>query len=118
MSATTFIWVHAHNERDAAFHSRVAKAGAWVEFDGISASSVARHVEMVRHMKELGLLGRVLVSHDAGWYRVGEPGGGQFRGFDTLFTLFVPALTAAGFTKDEVRQLLVDNPRRALARLG
>lgn len=116
--ATTFIWVHAHNERDAAFHSRVAKAGAWVEFDGISASSVARHVEMVRHMKALGLLGRVLVSHDAGWYRVGEPGGGQFRGFDTLFTLFVPALTAAGFTKDEVRQLLVDNPRRALARLG
>ena len=113
---SAFIWVHAHNERDAAFHSRVGKAGAWVEFDGISENSVARHVDLVRQMKELGLLGRVLVSHDAGWYRVGEPGGGQFRGFETLFTLFVPALTAAGFTKEEVRQVLVDNPRRALAR--
>ena len=67
-------------------------------------------------MKEQGLLGRVLVSQDAGWYRVGEPGGGEFRGFDTLFAKFVPALIAAGFTKAEVQQLLVDNPRRALTR--
>jgi predicted metal-dependent phosphotriesterase family hydrolase len=56
----------------------------------------------------------VLVSHDAGWYRVGEPGGGKFRPFDTLFTSFVPALKGAGVTESEVRQLLVDNPRRAL----
>jgi phosphotriesterase-related protein len=113
--ASAFIWVHAHSERDTAFHTRVAKAGAWVEFDGISESSVERHVDLVSRMKAEGLLGRVLVSHDAGWYRVGEPGGGQFRPFDTLFTTFVPALTASGFTASEVRQLLVDNPRRALA---
>jgi predicted metal-dependent phosphotriesterase family hydrolase len=116
--ASAFIWVHAHNERDPAFHRRAAKAGAWVEFDGISENSVGRHVELVRQMKQYGLFERVLVSHDAGWYRVGEPGGSQFRGFDTLFTAFIPALTASGFTKDDVRQLLVDNPRRALARQG
>lgn len=113
--ASAFIWVHAHNERDAAFHTRVAKAGAWVEFDGISESSAERHVELVSQMKAQGLLGRVLVSQDAGWYRVGEPGGGEFRPFDTLFTKFMPALAAAGLTKTEVRQLLVENPRRALA---
>ena len=77
--ASRFIWVHAQSERETAFHTRAAKAGAWVEFDGISESSVARHVELVTQMKAQGLLGRVLVSHDAGWYRVGEPGGGQFR---------------------------------------
>ena len=114
--ASAFIWVHAHNERDATFHHRAAKAGAWVEFDGISDGGVARHVELVRDMKAHGLLGRVLVSHDAGWFRVGEPDGGRFRAFDTLFTAFVPALTAAGVTKPEVAQLLVENPRRALAR--
>jgi phosphotriesterase-related protein len=114
--ASAFIWVHAHNERDAAFHTRVARAGAWVEFDGISDSTVERHVELVRQMKAQDLLGRVLVSHDAGWYRVGEPGGGEFRPFDTLFTKFMPALTASGLTKTEVRQLLVENPGRALAR--
>jgi phosphotriesterase-related protein len=111
---SSFIWVHAQSERDPAFHARAAKAGAWVEFDGISDSTVARHVELVVQMKAQGLLGLVLLSHDAGWYRVGEPGGGTFRPFDTLFTKFVPALTAAGLTSEEVRQLLVVNPRRAL----
>ncbi len=111
---SAFIWVHAHSERDPEFHERVARRGAWVEFDGIAEASVARHVELVRHMKAQGLLGRVLVSHDAGWYRVGEPGGGQFRPYDTLFSAFLPALRAAGFTDAEVRQLLVTNPRTAL----
>ena len=112
--ATRFIWVHAQSEPDTSWHARVAKAGAWVEFDGIADASLARHVELVRHMKELALLDRVLVSHDAGWYRVGEPNGGAFRGFGTLFTAFLPALARAGFTSGEVQQLLVDNPRRAL----
>jgi phosphotriesterase-related protein len=114
LPASSFIWVHAQSERDPAFHTRVAKAGAWVEFDGISEASIARHVELVVLMKTQGLLGRVLVSHDAGWYRVGEPDGGQFRPFDTLFTKFIPALTAAGVTSSEVNQLLVENPRQAL----
>jgi phosphotriesterase-related protein len=113
--ASAFIWVHAHNERDTGFHTRAAKAGAWVEFDGLSDTSLERHVELVRHMKAEGLLGQVLVSHDAGWFHVGEPDGGQFRSFDTLFAKFIPALTNAGFTKEEVRQLVVENPRRALA---
>ena len=60
----------------------------------------------------------MLVSHDAGWYHVGEPDGGEFRPFDTLFTTFVPALKAAGLTEADVQQLLVDNPRRALTPHG
>ena len=113
---SAFIWVHAHAERDETFHVRAARRGAWVEFDGISAATVARHVALVGHMNAEGLLRHVLVSHDAGWYRVGEPGGGQFRPYDTLFTAFVPALKASGFGDAEIRQLLVDNPRRALTR--
>ena len=113
---SAFIWVHAHAERDGAFHARAAERGAWVEFDGINETSVAQHVELVRRMKAQGQLGHVLVSHDAGWYRVGEPGGGQFRPYDTLFTAFIPALKTSGFVETEVRQLLVGNPRDALAR--
>ncbi len=111
---SAFIWVHAQSERDQAFHTRAATRGAWVEFDGISPTTVARHAELVRHMKSLRLFERVLVSHDAGWYRVGEPGGGAFRPYDTLFTAFVPALKAAGFSEADIRQLLVTNPRSAL----
>lgn len=111
---TAFIWVHAHNERDPAHHAAAARRGAWVEFDGIAPASVSRHVDLVRAMRQAGLLHRVLVSQDAGWYRVGEPGGGQFRPYDTLFTAFVPALRAAGFGDGEIRQLLVVNPALAL----
>jgi phosphotriesterase-related protein len=116
MPLSAFIWVHAHAERDETFHARAARRGAWVEFDGISPASVARHVALVGRMKAEGLLGHVLVSHDAGWYRVGEPGGGEFRPYDTLFTEFIPALKASGFGDADIRQLLVDNPRRALNR--
>ena len=109
-----FVWVHAQSERDQAFHVSAARRGAWIEFDGVAPATVARHVELVRHMKDHGLLAHVLVSHDAGWYRVGEPRGGQFRPFDTVFTAFVPALRDAGFDDREIRQLLVVNPSRAL----
>lgn len=111
---SAFIWVHAQSEPDAAFHTKVAARGARVEFDGISATTARRHVELVRHMKDQGFFANVLVSHDAGWYRVGEPGGGQFRPYDALFTAFVPALEAAGFDEAGTRQLLVTNPRNAL----
>jgi len=112
---SSFIWVHAHSEQDATLHQKAAARGAWVEFDGLAAKSVDRHVALVLAMRQAGRLDRVLVSHDAGWYHVGEPDGGEFRAFDTLFTAFVPALKAAGLTEADVRQLLVDNPRRALA---
>jgi phosphotriesterase-related protein len=112
---TAFIWVHAHNEPDRSLHARAARRGAWVEFDGISPGSVPQHVQLVRHMKTEGLLDRVLVSQDAGWYRVGEPGGGRFRPYDTVFTSFIPALRSDGFSEADVRQLLAHNPARALS---
>jgi phosphotriesterase-related protein len=116
VSLSSFIWVHAQNEKDPAFHVGAAKRGAWVEFDGVGPKTVDRHVELVTRMRAEDLLGRTLVSHDAGWYRVGEPGGGDFRPYDTVFTTLVPALKAAGFTERDLQQLLVENPRTALTR--
>ena len=95
IEAGAFVWVHAHSEQDSAIHQEAARRGAWVEFDGIAPDSVDRHVELVLRMKQAGLLNRVLISHDAGWYNVGEPKGGRFRPFDTLFTAFLPALRKA-----------------------
>jgi phosphotriesterase-related protein len=113
---SAFIWVHAQSERDDSFHDRAARRGAWLEFDGISPASLTRHLELVQRMKTQGLLDHVLLSHDAGWYHVGEPGGGQFRPYTTLFTDFIPGLKSAGFSDAEVQRLLVENPRRALTR--
>jgi phosphotriesterase-related protein len=110
-----FIWVHAQSEKDHELHKQVARRGAWVEFDGIGPKSVDWHVECVRAMADAGLLARVLISHDAGWYRPGEPGGGSYRGYTLLFTDFLPRLREAGFRDSDVDQLLVRNPASALA---
>ena len=109
-----FVWVHAQNEKDPAVHAAAASRGAWVSFDGLSESSFDRHVALILEMRRRNLLGRVLVSHDAGWYHVGEPGGGTYRPHDLLFTEGLPALRKQGLSDAEIRQLIEENPRRAL----
>ena len=115
VAGSAWIWVHAQTEKDTEVHSQAAAQGAWLEFDGIGPESVGQHVEFVLDMKRRGLLDRVMVSHDAGWYRVGEPGGGVFRAFDTVFTKFLPAVKQAGLTDADVRQITVINPAKAFA---
>jgi phosphotriesterase-related protein len=115
VAPSAFVWVHAQNEKDQSLHERAAKLGAWVEFDGISSRTLEQHVEFVRHMQGHGLLHRVLISQDAGWYHVGEAGGGDFRGYDFIITEFLPALRKAGLTEKDFHALLVKNPAEALA---
>ena len=114
----SFIWVHAQSEKDHAIHRRVARAGAWVEFDGVGPKSIDWHVDCVQTMAEAGLLHRTLVSQDAGWYRPGEPRGGDYRGYTLLLEEFVAKLSTSGFSDEEMDQLLVKNPAVALTGLG
>ncbi len=113
VGASAFIWVHAQNGWHADSRAKAAKTGAWIEIDNVGPNNVSACVGMVKAMKERGVLNRVLVSQDAGWYSVGEPRGGNFRPFEALFTEFVPALKNAGFAKNEIQQILVRNPREA-----
>lgn len=99
------VWVHAQNERDASIHEKMARAGAWVEFDGISPKTADHHLECVRFMASKGLLHRTLISQDAGWYHVGEPGGGNYRPYTYIYTGFLPRLAAG-----QGQALLVENP--------
>jgi phosphotriesterase-related protein len=89
--------------------------GAWIAMDGVDAGNVTEYVSRLRGFREQGLLERVLLSHDAGWYSPGEVGG-TFRPFDALFTQLLPALRDAGFTDADIRQLTATNPARAFAR--
>jgi phosphotriesterase-related protein len=93
----------------------VARRRAWVELDGIEPHSVGVHRDLVCSLRSLGLLGRVLLSHDAGWYEVGRPGGGKFRPFTTLFDELLPELEREGLTGAELHRLVVENPREAFA---
>jgi predicted metal-dependent phosphotriesterase family hydrolase len=115
VSTEAWIWVHASQEGDHATRDWVAREGAWVELDGLAPETLDAHVEGVVDMVRRGLLARTLVSQDAGWYEVGRPSGGPYRGHTFLFDAFVPALRTRGLGDAEVRQLLVDNPARAFA---
>lgn len=115
VSAEAFIWVHATlaPPRDLI---RAARLGAWVSLDNIrNATRLPDYIERIQALKDEGLLSRLLISHDAGWYRPGEPNGGDFVAFTFIARSLVPALRDAGFTEREIDQILVRNPATAFS---
>lgn len=114
VSPKAFIWIHAQSEKDKELHIRAAKRGCWVEFDGINAGSVPRHLDLVKALADAGFLDHTLISMDAGWYHIGEPGGGNYRGYESLFAEFLPALRK-DFSEAQVNRLVIANPQQALA---
>jgi predicted metal-dependent phosphotriesterase family hydrolase len=110
-----YVWVHAQNAHDPATRTWAAMQGAWVELDGVSPQTLDSHVAAVLELRRRDRLDRVLVSQDAGWYHVGEPGGGRYRSYVYLFDAFLPALRRAGLTEAEIETLLVGNPAAAFA---
>jgi phosphotriesterase-related protein len=110
-----FIWVHAQNDWDLDARVEAARKGTWIEIDNVSPTSVEACVERANHLKRAGVLDRLLVSHDAGWYDPSVPGGGRFRPFDTIEGAFLPALRRSGWTAEDTRRLIVANPAAAFA---
>lgn len=108
-----FIWVHAQNEKNFEMFKEMASQGVWVEFDYVHTETIEQYVGFMNYMKANNLLHRALLSHDAGWYNVGEAGGGGFRGFTALFEILLPRLLEEGFTQNEIDQVIKINPAQA-----
>jgi phosphotriesterase-related protein len=111
LASKRFVWVHAQNESDYAIHERMARAGAWVSLDGVNGPGAKRHMAILQHLTERGLIKRILLSQDSGWYRPEEPGGGAWRGYDWIYQNFLPQLPAA-----QVQQLMWRNPLEAFGK--
>lgn len=110
---SAFIWTHAQNEPDISLHIKAAKAGAWISLDGVGWGEVNKYADKIEALKVAGVLDRVLISHDAGWYKPGEPDGGSFTGYSRIFQELIPLLSNRGFKNKDIRQLLVINPAKA-----
>ena len=110
-----WIWIHAQNEDDRKLHIRVAKAGGWVSYDGVNPGSISQCMNFLKDMKEQHLLQQVLLSHDSGWYHVGEPNGGKFNDYNTIPDKLIPALKENGFSEDEIQLLFATNPAKAFS---
>jgi phosphotriesterase-related protein len=113
ISAEAWIWIHAQNEQNSELHISAAKAGGWVSFDGVSAESISSCVVFLKDMKKENLLQHILLSHDAGWYHVGEPNGGNYNDYNTIADKLVPSLKENGFTEKEMQLLFFINPAKA-----
>jgi phosphotriesterase-related protein len=112
-----FIWIHAQVEPDESLNLEMARRGAWIEYDSIGdPDSDDRILSRTLRLLEAGLGGRVLLSHDRGWYDPAQPGGGVPRPFTHLSEHFLPRLRAAGADESTIRGLTCENPFNAFAR--
>ena len=108
-----FVYVHAQGEDNLELHLDCAREGAWIGYDGVGPQTADDHLRLLLFMLERGYENQLLISQDAGWYRPGEPQGGEIRGFEYLRARFVPMLLAKGIPAATVDHLLIHNPRRA-----
>jgi len=109
VSPSAFVWVHAQEEKDKLYFEKAATMGAWVSLDGIGWGDVDEYVDILVRMKNNGSINRILISHDAGWYKPNEPDG-EFKGFTTIFNELIPKLRRNNFTQKDIDILLVQNP--------
>lgn len=111
--ASKFIVAHSDNH-GLPINRKVADLGGWVSFDAISRRPLKQHLEIVPAMLA-HRADRLLISQDNGWYSVGEPNGGNVRGYTNLIQSFVPALEKTGVSNDLIKRLLTTNPWNAFA---
>ena len=118
---SAFIWVHAQGGTVES-NIEAARKGAWISLDGVMLNrdkqpdangNIEWYADRILKLKNEGLLGKVLVSHDAGWYDPAKEDGGTFRGFTDIFDYLIPALKEKGLTQKEIDQILINNPSDA-----
>ena len=113
VSPEAFIWVHAQNENSKEAYLRAAKMGCWISLDGLGRD-LGKHLEKILFAKDNGILHKVLISHDAGWYdpqRINQ----KVTPYTTLFKQLYPELISKGFTKEEFNLLVSVNPSKAFS---
>lgn len=109
-----FNWVHAQHA-DVMVHKRAADMGAYIGFDGLQPAQEEHYVKLVLDALTAGLEEHILLSHDRGWYRPGEPDGGasQVKGFTYLVEGFLPRLREEGVSEELIQLMTETNPKRA-----
>ncbi len=115
VSPVALIWVHApHADQESLL--KAAKLGLWISIDNVN--DTPKRIDFISKtlvvIKDAGLLGQVLLSHDAGWYRPEEENGGNFRSYTAISKSLIPKLLTMGFNQTHIDQLLITNPQHAL----
>ncbi len=113
VSLESFIWVHAQNENNNDNYLKAADMGCWISLDGLGWE-LEKHVEKILFAKRNGILDRILISHDAGWYDP-QKKIQTIRPYTNIFKKLYPELKSYGFTDDEFKLLISVNPSKAFS---
>lgn len=107
------IVVHADAEENIEYHLEISKQGAWVEYDGLSRNTSGKILKLLKFIIDHGFEEQILLSQDAGWYNVGQPRGGNIRGYEYLIEDFVPLVKKNEFSQNLIDKIIVKNPAKA-----
>lgn len=113
VSPEAFIWVHAQEENNNSSYLKAAKMGCWISLDGLGWE-LENHVEKILFAKSNGILDKILISHDAGWYDP-QKEEQSIQPYTAIFEKLYPALKSQGFTDEEFNVLMSVNPSKAFA---
>jgi len=102
---------------DAGAHLAVAQRGAYVAIDHVGSEGDGHvtdkeRVALVLELVDAGHAARILLSCSATGATFGHPS--TDTAYSHVLTTFVPALRAEGVSEDDVRRILVANPRDLL----
>jgi phosphotriesterase-related protein len=96
--------------------SQLEKPGFYLGFDRVNPLMSAASEDNIVSLVRRGFGDRIMISHDCIFVWLGRPGNfpEQFAGWqpDYLFKKLLPKMKAAGVTGEQIRRILVDNPRR------
>lgn len=107
---------HADENVDVRNLERLCRRGAYVQFDVVGKHHWMldeTRADVIAELVRRGHLAHLLLSMDRARKAELKSYGGQ--GYAYLITHFVPLLREAGLSAETVREILVCNPRRALA---
>ncbi len=81
------------------------------EKPSLGGEAIDKHISYLAALKKKGYLDRTLISHDGNLFTSSSTD--TIRQFDAIFTHLIPRLHDEGFSKKEINQLLVENPKEA-----
>ena len=106
---------HANSDPRIEYHREIARRGAYISIEGMGSRNdhdQSTELRSIRNILDAGLIDHLLLSHDVcvRWMYTTYGGGG----YAYIPNQFVHELRDIGVSAAEFRQIMVDNPRRAL----
>lgn len=114
---------HVSNSKDIEYHKAILAKGVYIAFDRIGLDIITPVNVIAKNVAELCKLGyanKIMLSHDSCNVWIGRqtvlpekvlPAFANWR-IDYVSNNFIPAIKALGVTDDQIKTMMVDNPRK------